>query len=98
VADTKPPVKTLPLVIFAVAVNVLADITLAPEILPREPLVVKLPKVAFPVTDKLPPVLILPPALSVPVMLAVPSLTVPVVLNPGATATLLNTQAFCVEL
>ena len=48
-ADTTPPVKTLPPTTLAVALSVVLEITLAPLILPPDPLVLIFPNVALPV-------------------------------------------------
>jgi hypothetical protein len=71
VADTKPPVNMLPPVMFAVALSVVLEITLAPEILPPDPEVEIFPKVALPVAETMPPVSTLPPVM-LPVADAVP--------------------------
>ena len=67
VADTDPAVVILPAITLPLALNVVAEITLAPEILPPDPApVTRFPAVMLPAADISPPVRILPP-----VMLAV---------------------------
>ena len=72
VAEINPPVNTLPPVMLAVAVTVLAEITLAPVKLPPDPpATIKLPPVMLPVAEISPPVRMFPPVM-LPVALAVP--------------------------
>ena len=72
VALISPPVRMLPTVMLPVALNVVAEITLAPEILPADPLVIILPPVTLPAALIRPPVNTLPP-----VTLAVTDTTAP---------------------
>ena len=71
---------------LAVAVNVFADTTLAPVMLPPEPVVLMLPNTPLPVAVTAPPVLIFPPdilpvAIIRPAVPKLPTLALPVTLN-----------------
>ena len=71
---------------LAVAVNVLADTTLAPEIFPPEPVVLMLPNTPLPVAVTAPAVLIFPPdilpvAIIRPAVPKLPTLALPVTSN-----------------
>ena len=72
VAEIRPLVNKLPDVVLPVALKVVAEITLAPVILPLVPVDIILPPVMLPVADINPPVRILPPVM-------LPAVTVPVV-------------------
>ena len=61
VAEINPAVRKLPACTFAVALSVVALITLAPVTLPPDPEVVILPPVTLPVALTNPPVKMLPP-------------------------------------
>ena len=65
VALTSPTVVIFPPMIFAVALIVVPEITLAPEILPPEPAVLILPNVPLPVALTAPGVYKLPPVILV---------------------------------
>ena len=81
VAEIRPLVNKLPDVVLPVALKVVAEITLAPVILPLVPVDIILPPVMFPVAEINPPVKMLPD-----VVLPVTDVDVPVIIPPTVEA------------